>query len=161
MPHVKAQTFACRESGVLDFSVPEGALTTSHLQSAILRRARVVMTTIFARLLLWSPRLLGVLVSLFVGLFAIDAFGRGKPFLEALPDFGIHLIPAFVLLALVGAFWRREWIGGVAFIGLAVLYAITTGRSHLDWMVVISCPLLIVGALFLWSWLHHSELHAS
>ena len=56
---------------------------------------------------------------------------------------------------------RREWIGGVAFIGLAVLYAITMARGHLDWMLVISGPLMLVGAMFLWSWRHHGELHAS
>jgi hypothetical protein len=104
------------------------------------------MTTIPRRLLLWSPRILGILVSLFIGLFALDAFSQGK---------------AFVLLALVGASWRREWIGGVAFIGLAVLYAMTTAKNHLDWMLLISGPLVIVGTLFMWSWLRHAELHAS
>ena len=65
------------------------------------------MTMTVGRLLLWSPRILGIVVSLFIGLFALDAFSQGRPFIEALPDFVIHLIPAFVLLALVGASWRR------------------------------------------------------
>jgi len=118
------------------------------------------MTTTSGRLLLWSPRILGIVVSLFVGLFALDAFSQGKPFFEALPDFVIHLTPALLLLALVGASWRWEWIGGVAFIGLAVLYAMTMAGDHLDWMLAISGPLVVVGALFLWSWFHHTELHA-
>ena len=118
------------------------------------------MATISGRLLLWSPRILGVVVSLFIGLFALDAFSPGRPFLEALPDFVIHVIPSLVLLALVGASWRWEWIGGVAFIGLAALYPMTTARGHFDWMIVISGPLTVVGALFLWSWRHHRELHA-
>jgi hypothetical protein len=119
------------------------------------------MATTSGRLLLWSPRILGILVSLFIGMFALDAFSQGKPFFEAFPDFVVHLIPAFVLLALVSASWRWEWIGGVAFIGLAVLYATTMARGHLDWMLVISGPLMLVGAMFLWSWRHHGELHAS
>ena len=49
-----------------------------------------------ASLLLWSPRIVGILVSLFIGMFALDAFSEGKPFFQALPDFVIHLIPAFV-----------------------------------------------------------------
>lgn len=114
-----------------------------------------------ARLLLWSPRILGILVSLFIGIFALDAFGEGKPFFQALLDFGIHLIPAFVLLALVVASFRWEWIGGVAFIGLAIVYAMTMSRGRLDWMLLISGPLAIVGTLFLWSWLHRGKLHAS
>lgn len=118
------------------------------------------MVTTGGRLLLWSPRILGVAVSLFIGLFALDTFSQGESFFEVLPDFVMHLIPAFVLLALVAASWRWEWIGGVAFIGLAVLYATTIARGHLDWMLVISGPLMAVGALFLWSWRHHRELHA-
>jgi hypothetical protein len=118
------------------------------------------MATTSARLLLWSPRILGIAVSLFIGLFALDAFSHDKTLVQALPDFLIHLIPALVLLALVGMSFRREWIGGIAFIGLAVVYATTMAlpRGHVDWVFVISGPLLIVGALFLWSWFHHSQL---
>jgi hypothetical protein len=49
----------------------------------------------------------------------------------------------------------------VAFIGLAIMYAMTMSRGRVDWMLLISGPLTIVGALFLWSWFHHGKLHAS
>jgi hypothetical protein len=114
-----------------------------------------------ASLLLWSPRIVGILVSLFIGMFALDAFSEGKPFFQALPDFFIHLIPAFVLLAIVGASFRWPWIGAITFIGLAALYAVTMSNGRLDWMLTISGPLLVVGALFLWSWFRHNQLHAS
>ena len=104
-----------------------------------------------ANLVLWSPRLVGILVSLFIGMFALDAFSEGKPFSQALPDFLIHLMPAFVLLAIVGASFRWPWIGAITFIGLAVLYAVTMSKGRLDWMLIISGPLLVAGALFLWS----------
>ncbi len=110
------------------------------------------MATLSGRLLLWSPRILGILVSLFIGMFALDAFGEGKPFLRALPDFIIHQMPAIVLLGLVVASFRRPWIGGAAFIGLAVVYAVTMSNGRLDWMNPISGPLMVVGALFLGSW---------
>ena len=109
------------------------------------------METTSGRLLLWTPRVLGILVSLFIGMFALDAFGEGKPLLQAVPDFLIHLIPAFVLLGIVLASFRRPWIGAMGFIGLAVVYAATMSRGRLDWMLAISGPLLVVGALFLWS----------
>ena len=118
------------------------------------------MATTTSRLLLWSPRILGILVSAFIGLFALDAFSQGKPFLQALPDFLIHLIPAFVLLGLVVASFRWPWIGAVAFIGLAVVYALTMSKGRLDWMLTISGPLLVVGALFLWSWFQRGKLVA-
>lgn len=119
------------------------------------------MATTTGQLLLWSPRVLGILVSLFIGMFALDAFSQGKPFLEALADFVIHLIPAFILLALVILSFRWQWIGGVAFIGLAVVYAVTMSKGRLDWMLTISAPLLVVGALFMWSWFRHNRLQAS
>jgi hypothetical protein len=112
------------------------------------------------RLLLWSPRILGILASVFIGLFALDAFSPGKSFFEALPDFLVHLIPAFVLFTLVAASWRWPWIGGVAFIGLAAIFALMV-KGHLDWILAISGPLAVVGVLFLWSWFHHHELHPS
>lgn len=112
-------------------------------------------------LLLWSPRLVGILVSLFIGMFALDAFSEGTPFFQALPDFFIHLIPALVLLAIVGASFRRPWIGAITFIGLAALYAVMMSNGRLEWMLTISGPLLVAGALFLWSWFRHDQLRAS
>ena len=111
------------------------------------------MTTTADRLLLWSPRILGVLVSVFLAMFALDAFDEGASFAGSLPAFFIHLIPALMVLGLVIASFRRPLIGGVAFIALAFVYAATMSKGRLDWMLVISGPLLAVGALFLWSWL--------
>ena len=87
------------------------------------------MTVTTDSLLLWSPRIVGILVSLFIGMFALDAFSQGKPFFQALPDFLIHLIPALVLLAIVAASFRRPWLGALAFIGLAAVYALTAGSG--------------------------------
>ena len=118
------------------------------------------MTTAFD-VLRWAPRVLGLLVTLFIGMFALDAFSEGKPILHALADFGIHLIPALILLAVVLASFKWEWIGGLAFIALALIYALTMARGRLDWMLTISGPLLLVGGLFLWSWLRHGKTHTA
>src|SRR5436309_7793969 len=111
------------------------------------------------RLLLWSPRILGVLLCLFLSVFALDAFGGRKGLLEAVPDFVVHMIPTIVLLAVVGLSWRREWIGGIVFVGLAFAYAYMSGR-HVTWIAAISGPLLVVGGLFLWSWARRAKLRA-
>jgi cytosine/uracil/thiamine/allantoin permease len=95
----------------------------------------------------------------FLGLFALDAFD-GRPFAEALPAFLIHLAPSFLVLAVVAASWKFEWIGAVAFVALAVLYAVMV-RGRMDWIAAISGPLLIVAALFLVSWMRRAELHAA
>ena len=111
------------------------------------------MATPSGRLLLWTPRVLGILASVFIGLFALDAFGEGKSFLQAFPDFVMHLVPAFVLLGLVVASFRWAWIGAAGFIGLALMYAMTMSNGRFDWMLTVSGPLLLVGVLYLWSWL--------
>ena len=64
------------------------------------------MTTTSAPWLLWIPRVLGILAGLFLKLFALDAFGEGKPLAQALPDFIIHLVPGAVLLAVMALAWR-------------------------------------------------------
>lgn len=111
------------------------------------------MTSSPRKLLLWSPRILGILVAVFLGVFALDAFDEG------IPAFLLHLAPALLLLLLVALAWRWEWLGGAAFIALAVLYGVPAWARG-DWLLVITGPLLVVGFLFLWSWRHHNELHA-
>lgn len=116
------------------------------------------MTTTTPHLALWIPRIAGIMVSIFIGIFALDAFSAGRPFVRALPDFLIHLVPALVLLAIVGASFRWPSVGAITLIAIAFLYAVTMSRGRLDWIVAISGPLLVVGALFLWSWFRHSQV---
>jgi hypothetical protein len=102
-------------------------------------------------LLLWAPRILSLVICAFLGLFALDAFGPGKPAGEALVDFAIHLIPAAVVLTLSLLSWRWPQAGGAGFVALALIYATTMGRGRLDWILAIAGPLLVVGLLFLCS----------
>lgn len=110
------------------------------------------MRSTSTQLLLWAPRLLGLAVCLFFGLFALDAFDGRQNLARSLADFAIHLLPVLLLVTIVLLSWRRPWIGGVVFIGVAVLYATALARGRLDWIAVIAGPLFLVGLLFLWSW---------
>ena len=107
----------------------------------------------------WIPRALGLLVSLFIAAFALDAFAAGKPLPQAAADFAIHLIPGLVLLSIVIASWRREWIAGVTFILAALVYSTAIARGRVDWMLIIAVPLLGVGLLFLGSWFGRRAFH--
>jgi hypothetical protein len=109
---------------------------------AVMTKAAVVM--------LWLPRVAGVALSGFLSLFALDAFG-GKAFLEALPEFLIHLAPSALLLAIVALAWRLPLVGAAAFPVLALGYAMMV-RWRLDWVAVIGGPLVILGVLFFLSW---------
>ena len=108
-------------------------------------------------LLFWAPRVLGLAFALFLATFALDAFGNGEPIPDAILYFVIHLLPSLLVVTLVAASWRREWIGAVSFAALGLVYAGTAGRGHIDWALLISGPLLLVSMLFLWNWLARRE----
>lgn len=95
--------------------------------------------------LVWAPRILGITVALFIGVFALDALGEGVRAML------LHLVPTFVLLLAVLLAWHRPWVGALVFSALAVVYAASV-PARPDWILVISGPLLAVGLLFLWSW---------
>jgi hypothetical protein len=100
--------------------------------------------------MLWAPRLLAAAISLFLGVFSLDAFGAGTTITQALPDFMMHLIPAALILLVVALSWDAAWLGAVSFVGMAVAYAVAA-RAHPAWIAVISGPLLLVGALYAWN----------
>ena|SRR5688572_31968666 len=118
------------------------------------------MTSRSSQLLQWSPRILGILVSLFLGVFSLDAFGPGKTLAQAGADFAIHLTPALILLAVVALAWRWPWVGALVFTGVAVGYAYAA-RTHVSWIPVIAGPLLLVGILFFYSWIRRKEFGAA
>ena len=110
------------------------------------------MTTRTTRFAYWTPRLAGLMVSAFLAVFALDAFTNDS-FADGLREFAIHLIPAIVVGVLVTIAWRYERAGAAGFFLLAVGYAIAA-RGRLDWVAVISGPLVLVGILFLVSARH-------
>lgn len=109
------------------------------------------MSNTLFRLLQWAPRILGLALALFLGLFALDAFEEGKPLRETIPAFLIHLTPTWLVLGVVIAAWRRGWIGAIAFVALALAYALMVPHRP-DWILFISGPLFLVGVLFFASW---------
>jgi hypothetical protein len=114
------------------------------------------MKTSLADLLRWAPRILGIAASLFLALFALDTFGGDRPFVPALGDFLIHLLPAALVLTVVAIAWRRAWIGAIAFVALAIGYGFMA-QTRPDWVLAISGPLFLVGLLFFASWLKGSN----
>jgi hypothetical protein len=120
--------------------------------------AEGVMTSASRKLFLWAPRVLALSFCTFLSLFALDVFDEGRGPMEAAVALAVHMIPTAALLAAVAAAWRWEWIGAAVFIGAAALYAMSIAPRHLDWILVISGPLLVVGASYAWSWLYHDEL---
>jgi hypothetical protein len=88
----------------------------------------------------WTPRVLAILMGIFLALFAADA--------TAGIDLVMHLAPVAIVVVVIAIAWRHEWIGAIAFTALALGYAVIA-RDHLSWVTVISGPLLAIAALYL------------
>jgi hypothetical protein len=117
------------------------------------------MKTNLKRLLFWTPRILCMLFAIFIGLFAADVFGEQLGFWKTLLALLLHLIPTGIVLAVLALSWRREWVGGILFMALGVLYlARFWGRFHWSAYLCISGPLLLLGVLFFLNWIYRREL---
>ena len=106
--------------------------------------------------LLWFPRAVCIAFILFVSMFALDSFGEGRPLWQSLAAFAIHLIPSYVLIAMLVLAWRREWIGTVVSVALAALFLwwnATSRRNTLGVALVLAGPLFVMAALYLAAWL--------
>ena len=99
------------------------------------------------KLLFWTPRVLGILFTVFVSIFALDVFGEGYGFWGTILALLMHLVPALIVLTALVIAWRWEAVGGILFIALGVWYLVTTW-GHFTWHLVISGPLFVIGALF-------------
>jgi len=107
------------------------------------------MTKSGVAVLTWTPRIAGLAMAVFLGLFALDAFSGRTP-LEAIPAFAMHLLPALVVLAAVVLAWRFPLLGAAAFAVLAAGYGVMV-HWRLDWVAAIAGPLVAIGLLFLLS----------
>lgn len=105
------------------------------------------------KVLHWSPRILGILLAVFISVFALDVFGEGYGFWETIGALLIHLVPTYLIVGAVLLGWRREWLGGLIFIGLGVWYVVLSrGRMHITAYLLITGPALLIGILFLVNW---------
>lgn len=100
---------------------------------------------------IWAPRIIGIGLAGFLGLFALDSFVNHSGILKTTIAVVMGLAPALMVVASVAIGWRHPGIAAVIFSGLAVLYAVNA-LEHPAWIVLISGPLVLEAALFLVSW---------
>ena len=117
------------------------------------------MTPPVRRLVLWAPRILGLAVAAFLALFALDVFQEQAGPVALAVALVVHLRPSIVLVVVLVAAWRHEWLGALAFLLAAAAYA-SRVSGHPDWILIISGPLALVGALYLLAWRRRHELDA-
>ena len=112
------------------------------------------------RLLFWSPRILGIVFVLFIGMFDLDAFQEGRGLWGSMLAFLIHLAPAAIVAAFLIVAWRWEWVGAALYLTAAALYATRMLPRNPSAVLAISGPLLLLAALFLIGWMKRSELRS-
>lgn len=110
----------------------------------------------------WLPRVIGIVAILFVSIFALDAFEPGLSMWKQLAGFVVHLVPSFILAAILILAWKRELSGGLVFlfIGLALSPIIFLHNYHMNQSVgmslstvlFITFPFVLVGILFIWNY---------
>lgn len=142
--------------GLFYFSI--GLLVVAGLQ----KRSQGQISARLAAYIYRTPRIAGVLIILFVGLFALDVFSEGLSFWEMLGGFVIHALPAIVLAVLLALAWRREWIGFLAFLGAAIYFLrFASGNSIASFgiLLLFSGPMAAIALLFWANWKWRKELH--
>ena len=101
------------------------------------------------KFLYWLPRILGILFTIFISIFALDAFGEGIPFLKAVVGFLIHLIPTYIVIAVLLIAWKRELVGGILFILVGASYLGCAHIPHWTAFLLIGGPPVLTGLLFI------------
>lgn len=110
----------------------------------------------------WTPRILCILAILMLSLLAFDSFSPERNFLQNTAAFLIHLIPSFVLLAVLILSWKHEKAGGIIFLilGLAAgiyVFNLNAKRFESVWIglrnaLIICLPFVVAAILFLVSY---------
>jgi hypothetical protein len=101
----------------------------------------------------WAARIICIAFAIFISIFSLDVFSEGYGFWKTIFALLLHLIPTFLIFLVLILSWRWEWIGGIIFSILGIVYIIA-GRGKTDWsaIVFISGPLFILGILFFIGW---------
>lgn len=111
------------------------------------------MRKLFTFLLHWTPRGLGLLFAVFISVFALDVFDGQHGFWQTAMALLLHLIPTFMVLAVVALSWRWQWVGAVVFPFLGLLYLLQFwGRFPWSVYALIAGPLFLLGILFGLDW---------
>jgi glucose-6-phosphate-specific signal transduction histidine kinase len=101
--------------------------------------------------LLWTPRILCILLAIFAGLFSFDVFGQGTSFWKTLIAFIIQFTPTLIIIAIIILSWKWPWVGGICFIVMGIAYLILFAQRSQSHFIDLS--LFLTGILFLLSWI--------
>jgi hypothetical protein len=109
-------------------------------------------------LLFWTPRILGIIFAAFQSIFALDVFGEQYGFWGTILALVMHLIPTWVVLAILDVAWRWGAVGEILLIVLGV-WCVISPMGPKD--PVISGPPFLLGGLFPADWAYRARVRRS
>jgi len=113
------------------------------------------------RFVYWTPRILSIIFICFLALFSLDVISPELSFWQIVLGLFMHNIPVFILLAVLLISWKREIVGGIAFISAGFLYiAMLMIQAFMNsfewymisWSLMIAGPAFLIGILFIVNW---------
>ncbi len=101
----------------------------------------------------WTARIMGIAFAAFISIFAMDVFSEGYSFWRTIAALFMHLIPTFLIILVLIFSWRKEWIGGLAFLFLGTFYVFTNwGKIEWSGFAIVALPLFTLAILFFIGW---------
>jgi hypothetical protein len=110
----------------------------------------------------WIPRILSILLIIFLSLFSLDVFGNNYGFWGTMLALFMHNIPSIALLIILVISWKHEIVGAIAFFLAGLSYIALLPMNgfqwyELAWAIQISGPAFIIGILFLIGWMQKKK----
>jgi len=102
-----------------------------------------------AQIFAWIARILAILYVLFISLFALDVFQPDIPLSELLIGLFMHLIPSFVIAAIIWIAWKNPLVGGVLFIATGLGFSFFFHIESWSTFAIIAAPPILIGLIFL------------
>lgn len=101
--------------------------------------------------LIWIPRILAILLGLFLVLFSVDVFGGDESIWRQLLAFLIHNIPVIIWFLILWLIWKRPLIAALGFFTLSAAFTIFFHTYQQSWsgLLFVSGAPLLIGFLFL------------
>jgi hypothetical protein len=100
---------------------------------------------------LWAPRIVGLGLAAFLGIFALDSLSGSHGLLGTTIAVVMGLLPALIVLGAVLIGWKHAAVAAALFAVLTAVYTLSA-LSHPDWIALISGPLALEAVLFFLSW---------
>lgn len=110
------------------------------------------------RYLYWTPRILSILLIIFLAMLSLDVITPEASFSELAVGLLMHNIPSLVLLIVLIISLKYEIVGGIVFLLAGLLYIIFAFQAGIHWYIVlnwsltIAGPALLIGILFMINW---------